>query len=142
MSRNETAKIIEMIRNINITEWDARFIIGALYKEGLIRADYIIWDSDVREAARRAAFAADVSNEDIPGMVEMVMEQMSQPDAYIEMYSGSIEDAMRKEAEFLVSWNVEHGHEDGRPGHEKEKTKAEQPSKRTQERRKDAERER
>lgn len=138
----EAEKIVEMIRNSNISEWDARSIIGALHKEGLIRADYIIWDSDVRDAARRAVSDADVSDEDIPGMVEMVMEQMSQPDAYIEMYSGSIEDAMRKEAEFLVSWNIEHGHEDGRPGHEKEKTKAEQPSKRTQDRRKDAERER
>lgn len=138
----EAEKIVEMIRNSNISEWDARSIIGALHKEGLIRADYIIWDSDVRDAARRAVSDADVSDEDIPGMVDTVMEQMSQPDAYIEMYSGSIEDAMRKEAEFLVSWNAEHGHEDGRPGHEKEKTKAEQPSKRTQERRKGAERER
>lgn len=138
----EAEKIVEIIRNSNISEWDARFIIGALHKEGLIRADYIIWDSDVRDAARRAVSDADVSDEDIPGMVDTVMEQMSQPDAYIEMYSGSIEDAMRKEAEFLVSWNAEHGHEDGRPGHEKEKTKAEQPSKRTQERRKGAERER
>lgn len=138
----EAEKIVEMIRNSNISEWDARSIIGALHKEGLIRADYIIWDSDVRDAARRAVSDADVSDEDIPGMAEMVMEQMSQPDAYIEMYSGSIEDAMRKEAEFLVSWNAEHGHEDGRPGHEKEKTKAEQPSKRTQERRKGVERER
>lgn len=138
----EAEKIVEMIRNSNISEWDARSIIGALHKEGLIRADYIIWDSDVRDAARRAVSDADVSDEDIPGMVEMVMEQMSQPDAYIEMYSGSIEDAMRKEAEFLVEWNAEHGYEDGRPGHEKEKTKAEQPSKRTQERRKGAERER
>ena len=138
----EAEKIVEMIRNSNISEWDARSIIRALPMEGLIRAYYIIWDSDVRDAARRAVSDADVSDEDIPGMVEMVMEQMSQPDAYIEMYSGSIEDTMRKEAEFLVSWNVEHGHEDGRPGHEKEKTKAEQSSKRTQERRKDAERER
>ena len=138
----EAEKIVETIRNSNISEWDARSIIGALHKEGLIRADYIIWDSDVRDAARRAVSDADVSDEDIPGMVEMVMEQMSQPDAYIEMYSGSIEDAMRKEAEFLVGWNAEHGHEDGRPGHKKEKTKAEQPSKRTQERRKGAERER
>lgn len=138
----EAEKIVEMIRNSNISEWDARSIIGALHKEGLIRADYIIWDSDVRDAARRAVSDADVSDEDIPGMVEMVMEQMSQPDAYIEMYSGSIEDAMRKEAEFLVGWNAEHGHGDGRPGHEKEKTKAEQPSRRTQERRKGVERER
>lgn len=138
----EAEKIVEMIRNSNISEWDARSIIRALHKEGLIRADYIIWDSDVRDAARRAVSDADVSDEDIPGMVEMVMEQMSQPDAYIEMYSGSIEDTMRKEAEFLVGWNAEHGHRDGRPEHEKEKTKAEQPSKRTQERRKGAERER
>ena len=138
----EAEKIVEMIRNSDITEWDARSIIGALHKEGLIRADYIIWDSDVRDAARRAVSDADVSDEDIPGMVDTVMEQMSQPDAYIEMYSGSIEDAMRKEAEFLVGWNAEHGHEDGRTGHKKEKTKAEQPSKRTQERRKGAERER
>lgn len=137
----EAEKIVEMIRNSNISEWDARSIIGALHKEGLIRADYIIWDSDVRDAARRAASDAEFSDEDVPGMVEKVMEQMSQPDAYIEMYSGSIEDAMRKEAEFLVSWNAEHGYGDG-PEHEKEKTKAEHPSKRTQERRKGMERER
>lgn len=133
MSRNETAKIIEMIRNSNITEWDARFIIGALYKEGLIRADYIIWDSDVREAARRAAFAADVSDEDMADVVDSVLDGMSDPSAYIEMYSEKIEDEMQKEAEFLVSWNVGHGHE---------KEKAEMPLKKTPVGRKGTDRER
>lgn len=133
MSRNETAKIIEMIRNSNITEWDARFIIGALYKEGLIRADYIIWDSDVREAARRAAFAADVSDEDMADVVDRVLDGMSDPSAYIEMYSEKIEDEMEKEAEFLVSWEAKHG---------KEKAKAEMPLKKTPEERKGTDRER
>ena len=133
MSRNETAKIIEMIRNSNITEWDARFIIGALYKEGLIRADYIIWDSDVREAARRAAFAADVSDEDMSDVVDRVLDGMSDPSAYIEMYSEKIEDEMEKEAEFLVSWEAKHG---------KEKAKAEMPLKKTPEERKGTDRER
>ena len=142
MNRKDAEKIAKIIRDSDVSEQDARGILLQLKAKGIIRADYIIWDSDVRDAARRAVSDADVSDEDIPGMVEMVMEQMSQPDAYIEMYSGSIEDAMRKEAEFLVGWNAEHGHEDGRPGHEKEKTKAEQPSKRTQERRKGIERER
>ena len=76
MNRKDAEKIAKIIRDSDVSEQDARGILLQLKAKGIIRADYIIWDSDVRDAARRAVSDADVSDEDIPGMVEMVMEQM------------------------------------------------------------------
>lgn len=109
MEQKTVDRIARMIMGEkSMTESDAAKILRALSEKGLIRGSLIIWDSDIKEAARMAAIHADVGDDDLQAVMEKVASMMN-GESYIEEGASTVDLCMQDEADFLAEWTVSHG---------------------------------
>ena len=105
MNRKDAEKIAKIIRDSDVSEQDARGILLQLEAKGIIRGAFVIWKDDILDAARDAAWDAELTDDEIPKMVDKVAKQMS-AEAYIELYERAIREFMQRDAGFLTQQEI------------------------------------